>query len=120
MPPGCQRWEFKVDGVAREALVHVPAAAKEQPAPVVFVFHGHGGTARNVVRTFAIQRHWPEAIAGYMQGLSTPRRLTDPEGKRPGWQKVRGDQQDRDLKLKTECPVASAPCHRTVWLLSPA
>lgn len=102
-----------MDGVTREALVHVPAAAKEQPAPVVFVFHGHGGTARNVVRTFAIQRHWPEAIAVYMQGLSTPGRLTDPEGKRPGWQKARGDQQDRDLKffdavlarLKQECKV---------------
>ena len=99
LPPGFQRWELKVDGVAREALVYAPATAKEQPAPVVFVFHGHGGTARNVVRSFAIQRHWPEAISVYMQGLNTPGRLTDPEGKRSGWQARLGDQQDRDLKF---------------------
>lgn len=99
LPPGFRRWEFKVDGVAREALVYAPATAKEQPAPVVFVFHGHGGTARNVVRSFAIQRHWPEAISVYMQGLNTPGRLTDTEGKRSGWQARLGDQQDRDLKF---------------------
>lgn len=99
LPPGFQRWEFKLDGVAREALVYAPATAKAQPAPVVFVFHGHGGTARNVVRSFAIQRHWPEAISVYMQGLKTPGKLTDPEGKRSGWQARPGEQQDRDLKF---------------------
>ena len=60
MPPGFQRWDFKVDGVAREALVYLPTTAKEKLAPVVFVFHGHGGTARNVVGSFAINRHWLE------------------------------------------------------------
>ena len=99
LPPGFERWEFQVEGVAREALVYLPATAKEKPAPVVFVFHGHGGMARNVVRSFAIHRHWPEAISVYMQGLDTPGRLTDPQGKAPGWQKTLGDQQDRDLKF---------------------
>jgi len=99
LPSGFQRWEFKVDGIAREALVYLPATAREQAAPVVFVFHGHSGTARNVVRSFAIHRHWPEAISVYMQGLNTPAKLTDPEGKRPGWQIARGEQQDRDLKF---------------------
>jgi polyhydroxybutyrate depolymerase len=113
LPPGFQRWEFKVDNVAREALVYLPADAKEKPAPVVFVFHGHGGMARNIVRNFAINQRWPEAISVYMQGLNTPGRLTDPQGKAPGWQKTRGDQQDRDLKffdavlarLKHDCKV---------------
>jgi len=99
LPPGFQRWEFTVDGVAREALAYLPAAAKEKPTPVVFVFHGHGGTARNAVRSFAINQHWPEAISVYMQGLNTPGRLTDPQGKAPGWQKTLGDQEDRDLKF---------------------
>ena len=99
LPPGFERWEFQVEGVAREALVYLPATAKEKPAPVVFVFHGHGGTARSVVRSFAVHRHWPEAISVYMQGLNTPGRLTDPQGKAPGWQKTLGDQQDRDLKF---------------------
>jgi polyhydroxybutyrate depolymerase len=34
-----------------------------------------------------------------MQGLNTPGRLTDPEGKKPGWQSGAGDQGDRDLKF---------------------
>jgi len=70
--------------------------------PVVLVFHGHGGTARNAARTFALHRHWPEAIVVYPQGLNTPGRLTDPEGRRPGWQHAAGEQGDRDLKLVDE------------------
>jgi polyhydroxybutyrate depolymerase len=42
---------------------------------------------------------WPEAIVVYMQGLNTPGRLTDPEGKKPGWQHSWGAQEDRDLKF---------------------
>src|SRR5262249_31150200 len=99
LPAGFQRWELTVDGVQREALVYVPATAKEKSTPVVFVFHGHGGTARQIARRFAMDRHWPEAISVYMQGLNTPGRLTDPNGKAPGWQKSVGDQQDRDLKF---------------------
>jgi polyhydroxybutyrate depolymerase len=99
LAPGFVRWELQVDGDKREALVYVPQAAKEKPAPVVFVFHGHGGRAQNVVKSFAMNRHWPEAISVYMQGLNTPGRLTDPEGKVPGWQKYVGDQHDRDLKF---------------------
>ncbi len=46
-----------------------------------------------------MHQHWPEAIAVYMQGLNTPGRLTDPEGKKSGWQMRPGDQHDRDLKF---------------------
>jgi polyhydroxybutyrate depolymerase len=99
VPPGFQKWELRVDGITREALAYVPASAKDKPSPVVFVFHGHGGKAQNAVRMFAMNRHWPEAISIYMQGLNTPGRLTDPQGKAPGWQKFPGDQQDRDLKF---------------------
>ncbi len=99
LPPGFQRLEFKVDGITREGLVYVPPTAKATSTPVVFVFHGHGGKARQVARGFAMNRHWPEAISVYMQGLNTPGRLTDPEGKKPGWQHGVGDQQDRDLKF---------------------
>ena len=35
----------------------------------------------------------------YMQGLPTPNKAVDPEGKRSGWQTTAGDQQDRDLKF---------------------
>lgn len=96
---GLERMEIQVDGVQREALIFVPPAAKEKATPVIFVFHGHGGNSRNAARSFALDRHWPEAISVYMQGLNTPGRLTDPEGYRHGWQSRPGDQGDRDLKF---------------------
>ncbi len=94
-----QPLNFTVDGVARTALVYVPSAAKSRPTPLVFVFHGHGGNARQVAHNFDMNRQWPEAIAVYMQGLDTPGQLTDPQGNRPGWQAAPGDQGDRDLKF---------------------
>jgi polyhydroxybutyrate depolymerase len=42
---------------------------------------------------------WPEALVVFMQGLPTPGRLTDPEGKRNGWQAGPGMENDRDLKF---------------------
>jgi polyhydroxybutyrate depolymerase len=93
------RREWTVEGVVREALVYVPTKARTEAVPVVFAFHGHGGLMNNAARTFAIHTLWPEAIAVYMQGLNTPGRLTDPEGKKPGWQHGIGDQGDRDLKF---------------------
>ena len=94
-----QRLELKVENTAREALLYAPSSAKTTNSPLVFVWHGHGGTSRNAARSFAIHRHWPEAIAVYPQGLNTPGRLTDPGGKKPGWQHSVGAQQDRDLKF---------------------
>ena len=99
LPQGFQRVELQVDGVAREALIYTPAAAKDKPAPLVLVFHGHGGSMMNAVRSFAMNTHWPEAISVYPQGLNTPGQLTDPEGQRAGWQHGPGDQGDRDLKF---------------------
>lgn len=50
-------------------------------------------------RSYHLHMLWPEAIVVYPQGLNTPGRLTDPEGKRPGWQHGPGAQDDRDLKF---------------------
>jgi len=93
------RRQWTVDGVVREALVYVPTSAQSNAAPVVFAFHGHGGSMANAARTFHFQTLWPEAIVVYMQGLNTPGRLTDPAGRQPGWQSGVGDQGDRDLKF---------------------
>jgi polyhydroxybutyrate depolymerase len=93
------RRTWTVDGTTREALVYAPPAAKTTPTPVVFAFHGHGGTMQNSARRFAYHAHWPQAVVVYPQGLNTPGRLTDPEGKKPGWQSAAGDQKDRDLKF---------------------
>ena len=95
--PQLQTWQ--VDGVEREALVYLPQDAKTRAMPVVLVFHGHGGSMRNTYQQFRYYEHWPEACSVYLQGLNTPGQLTDPEGKKTGWQKSAGDQQDRDLKF---------------------
>lgn len=93
------RMEWTVDGVTREALVYIPPAAKTTLTPVVFSFHGHGGNMKQVASGNTYYKLWPEAISVYMQGLNTPGRLVDPEGKKPGWQAFAGDQNDRDLKF---------------------
>ncbi|MCX6952457.1 MAG: prolyl oligopeptidase family serine peptidase [Verrucomicrobia bacterium] len=111
-PPLVTR-EWTVDGVVRKGLVHVPASAATRETPVVFAFHGHGGTMAQAARSFGYHTLWPEAVVVYLQGLPTPGALTDPAGKLPGWQKAPGDQGDRDLKffdavfatLKKECKV---------------
>jgi polyhydroxybutyrate depolymerase len=94
---GLETRSWKVDGLQREALVYLPAGKK--PAPLVFVFHGHGGNMRNGARSFRIHELWPEASVVYMQGLPTPGKLTDPEGKKNGWNSNPTDPSNRDLKF---------------------
>jgi polyhydroxybutyrate depolymerase len=94
---GAERRTWDVDGVSREALVHFPESS-ENP-PLVFVFHGHGGNMDRISGTFRIHELWPEAVVVYMQGLPTPTRLTDPEGKRSGWNSDSTDSASRDLKF---------------------
>jgi len=96
---GFQQIAFTVDGVARTALVYIPASAGAKPTPLVFVFHGHGGSAQQAAGSFHLEREWPEAMVVYMQGLDTPGQLTDSHGNEPGWQAALGDQGDRDLKF---------------------
>lgn len=96
--PAARTWQ--IDGLSREALVYAPAAAKPAGGhPLVFGFHGHGGQSRSAARQYRLHELWPEAIVIYPQGVPTPGRLTDPEGKRSGWQASSGDQGDRDLKF---------------------
>jgi len=88
-----------VDGVKREALVYAALKKTEGKVPLVFDFHGHGGTAKHAAQTHHFHETWPEAVVVCMQGLNTPGRLTDPEGKKSGWQAGPGDQKDRDLNF---------------------
>ncbi|MBL9212127.1 MAG: prolyl oligopeptidase family serine peptidase [Opitutaceae bacterium] len=93
------RRTWTVDGVEREGLLHLPAKATTQPVPLVFAFHGHGGSMRQAARSFDVHTLWPDAAVVYLQGLNTPGKLTDPEGRKAGWQHDRGEQGDRDLKF---------------------
>lgn len=96
---GLEERTWKVGDLERRALVHLPdpAAVPEAGAPLVYVFHGHGGNPRAVARSFGIHELWPQAIVVYPEGLLTPGMLTDPEGKKPGWQPAAGTMGDRDL-----------------------
>lgn len=97
---GLELKSWTVDGKERTALVYFPKnESKSTATPVVFIFHGHGGGSKHVASRFAIHKEWPEAICVYPQGLPTAAPVIDPEGKRNGWQKYIGDQEDRDLEF---------------------
>ena len=93
-----QTWTL--NGVARTGIVAGPSSTvPANGSPLVLVFHGHGGTAAHSARTYAIHSHWPEAVVIYAQGLPTRGLMSDPEGRRPGWQHAPGGEGDRDLKF---------------------
>lgn len=94
-----ERQTWTVDGVTREALVHLPATVPADGAPLVFAFHGHGGSMKQASRSFPIHEKWPAAIVVYPQGLPTVGQLTDKAGERAGWQGRAGTEGDRDLKF---------------------
>jgi len=89
--------EVKVGKTVREALVYEPVEKAPKPFPTVMVFHGHGGQPLGASRSMSFQKAWPEALVVFPKGVPTPGRLTDPEGKRSGWQHRVGDHGDRDL-----------------------
>lgn len=98
----CQSTEetFNVEGVDRRALVFSNSTpVSGAGAPVVFVFHGHGGNAQSAARRFRIHELWPEAVVVYMQGIPGVVGITDSGGKLNGWQKAPGEVGDRDLKF---------------------
>lgn len=94
-----QSREWSIDGVTRQALVWIPKSDSNHAAPLVFAFHGHGGSMGSAARGFAYHKLWPEAVVVYMQGLPTPGELTDPEGKLSGWNSNPDDPDNRDLKF---------------------
>lgn len=98
-PEGFVTKEWTVEGVKRTALVRLPLVKSEQPAPVVFGWHGHMGNSANSIRSWGLDKLWPEAIFVFPQGLPTASPLVDKEGRFPGWQTKAGAEGDRDLKL---------------------
>jgi polyhydroxybutyrate depolymerase len=87
--------EWNIDGTTRRALVHFPAITNG--APIIFAFHGHGGTMNFAARRFRLHELWPEAVVVYPQGLPT-KTPNDLEGKRAGWLMLPGSN-NKDLKF---------------------
>ena len=74
---------WNIDGVQREAMVFAPSQAGAK-APVIFGFHGHGGSMRSASVAMHFQDVWPQAVVVYPQGIPTATRV-DPAGLRSGW-----------------------------------
>lgn len=85
-----------VGGVERSALVYARRAGAA-PSPIVFVFHGFTGSARQAARAYNLHDAWPEAVVVYPQGLPVESPRLQRSG--PGWQHAPGEQNDRDLKF---------------------
>jgi polyhydroxybutyrate depolymerase len=94
--PGRHEVSFVVDGVTRTAVLVVPSNVS-QPAPLVFAFHGHGGSGANFDRKIDIDGLWPDAIVIYPDGLPGHKGITDSDGNLPGWQVAPDEEGDRDL-----------------------
>ena len=113
MPAGLTSQSWTVAGASRTALISVPRATRPETGwPVVFVFHGHGGTSAQASRSFRIHDAWPEALVIYPQGVPTVGQVTDPEGRLPGWQHVPGGEDDRDLRFFDAMLVWAKETHR--------
>ena len=93
----CRRLNMKwtVAGEPREALVFPPFTAGKHP--LIFAWHGHGGSMEGAAEQMHFQTVWPEAIVVYAQGLTT-KSVHDKDGQGAGWQKET-DPKNRDLKL---------------------
>jgi len=83
-----------VDGVDRVAYVFAPSKKSDSSPPVLFMFHGHGGSAQHCMEHFKMQERWPEAVVVYGDGL----KITTAGGDGQGWQ-VDPNEQNRDVKF---------------------
>jgi polyhydroxybutyrate depolymerase len=93
---GKQAISLDVNGTPRTALLVVPTDLS-QPAPLVFAFHGHGGTGKNFDKKMNVEGLWPQAIVVYADGLIGHKGKTDPDGTKSGWQTLPGESGDEDL-----------------------
>jgi polyhydroxybutyrate depolymerase len=89
---------IEVEGTKRTAVAVVPADLTK-PAPLVFAFHGHGGSGLNFDKKIDVEGKWPDAIVLYPDGLVGHKGKTDPDGVKPGWQTRPGEDGDRDLRF---------------------
>lgn len=92
--PGPMDITLSVDGVDRKAIIY-RSNGKERTSPLVFVFHGFMGNARQASISYHVQDSWPEATVIYPQGLDV--NLLGRSG--PGWQIASKMQDSRDVKF---------------------
>ncbi len=97
-----EKLTWTVSGLSRQAVVHVPNGSSTTP-PVVFAFHGHGGTDTGFADK-AFEDYWEEAVVVYPLGLRS-KGEGDPHCRKSGWQKTIGEVNcitgviDQDIKF---------------------
>ncbi|MBH1958906.1 MAG: hypothetical protein I8H68_02230 [Flavobacteriia bacterium] len=88
---------FTVGGTLRKAVLFEPAI-KSEKAPVIFVFHGHGGNAEFASRKIDFQNYDKEALVVFMEGIpGTSGYVVDKKGLLNGWQMFPTDHGNRDV-----------------------
>lgn len=97
IPVGTRPVTIEVAGQDRTALVRRGADAGDG-APVLFVWHGFGASARSILPAVSAETHWNDALVVAPQGLD---RTFEKFGSvaRPGWQVLLGELEDRDLQF---------------------
>src|SRR2546428_10394507 len=96
--PAAARVTVKItlDGVARQALVDPGKDAATTPSPLVFAFHGAGGTGMDMTK-LGLSKAWPEATLVYPDGPARPNSgagITD-----KGWQYLPCEYDDQDVRF---------------------
>ena len=92
-----KEFTFNINNVERKALVFEPSQ-KSQKIPMVFIFHGHGGNAKNASQKINFQHEFPEAMVVFMQGIpGTSGYVIDKKGILNGWQMFPNENGNRDV-----------------------
>ena len=93
--------KWTIDGVEREAAVHVPESAPGKLEPLVFAFGGARSSMNSASQALPFHVQWPEAMVVYMQPLASPRFGISKKDGRPitAWQHDVPEDGGRDLKF---------------------
>jgi polyhydroxybutyrate depolymerase len=88
-----QRIKLNIYGLKRTCDVYSPAGAETEPRPLIFLFHGHGGSANQLIGRSgnpAPHRIWLEIAAREKLVIAVPLGAQSPDGS-PGWNDCRAD-----------------------------
>jgi polyhydroxybutyrate depolymerase len=83
-----------VNGVDRVAYAFAPSKRTSTRPPVLFMFHGHGGSAERCIDRFGVEKRWPEAVVVYCDGLP----INGGGGIAKGWE-IDTIERNRDIKF---------------------
>jgi len=112
-----QHITMKIDGLERFCDVYIPANAGTNPLPLVFLLHGHGGSASQMTGqsgNVAPHKIWLEIADREKLIIAIPHGALSPDGNM-GWNDCRADAQSNpktdDVKFLRELIPAIAKSH---------